>query len=246
MQQHIHDYLSAAAGLALAMLVAGCGERQGGDVSNVARTNDAFIVVTTAETPPFTYRDEKTGEIVGIEMDIIRAAAAKFGRSVEARRMMFEELLPTVKSGAADMAASGISITEPRKADVDFSLPYAFDGGKFLYRAGERMPTMIRAETIRVAVLEATTYDFYLCSHGIDPVRFRSFPEAVTTLKSNAVDAVFNDGIVVTASAKESNGALAASRFETRENFGIAIRKELPELKAALNAIIAERQGRTR
>ena len=224
----------------LSVAVAGCGDRT---PSAPARTDGALVVVTTAETPPYSYVDAATGEVVGDEIDIVREAAKKIGRRVEIRLLRFEQLLLAVKTGEADMAASGISITGPRMADVDFSVPYAYDGGMFLYRAGERVPTMILAERIRIAVLESTTYDFYLCSHGIDPVRFRSYTDAVEALRSRDVDAVFNDGVVVKVSAAESNGELAVSRFETRENFGIAVRKDMPELRAALDQVIRERGG---
>ena len=241
MQRYLHHRLSILA--ACALVAAGAEAQDGRAARLLAAEEPPLIVVTTAETPPYSFVDEATGEIVGIELEIVRAAAAKLGRRVEARRMKFEELLPAVKSGEADMASSGISITAPRKADVDFSIPYAYDGGMFLYRAGERMPTMVLAETMRVAVLEATTYDFYLCFHGIDPTRFRSFPAALKALQANEVDAVFNDSSVVKTAVAASGGTLAASRLETRENFGIAVRKGLNELKDALNETIMQRIG---
>lgn len=243
MQRHLHDHLIAVAALAvIASLAVGCGERRTSPAANHSslRQDGVLILGTTAETPPFSYVDPESGEIVGIEVDIARTAAAKLGCSFETRRMRFENLLFAVKSGEVDMSASAISITEPRKRDVDFSIPYANDGGMFLYRAGERMPTMILAETMRVAVMEATTYDYYLCSHGIDPVRFDSVVDAFEAVKDQRVDAFLNDGIVVLAAVEASGGTLAASRMETRENFGIAVRKDMPQLKAALDEVIRE------
>ena len=221
------------------MMTAGCEEREAVKVAE--RPGGKFIVVTTAETPPYSYRDPQTGEVIGIEVDIVREAAAKLGREVEYKILKFEYLLMAVKSGEADLAVSGISITEPRKRDVDFSVPYAYDGGRFLYRAGEAVPTMVLAETMRVGVLEATTYDFYLCAHGIDPVRFWSYNEMLKALYENRIDAAFNDGVVMVSAAQESNGVLAVTNFETRENFGIAVRKELPELRDALDEVILAR-----
>lgn len=244
MQRHFYDHLRAAAVAALALLAAGCGERRSSSNAHpsAARPDGVLIFGTTAETPPFSYVDQETGEIRGIEVDIARAAAAKLGCSIEPRLMRLENLLFAVKSGEVDMAAAAISITEPRKADVDFSIPYAYDGGMFLYRAGETMPTMIRAERMRIAVIEGTTYDYYLCSHGIDPVRFYSVVEALEAVRAERVDAFFNDGIVVLAAVEASNGLFAASRTETRERFGIAVRKDMPRLRAALDEVIRERQ----
>ena len=199
-----------------------------------------LVLLTTTDTPPYSYRDEATGEIVGVEIDIARYAADKLGRKLEIRKAKFPELIPMVSSGRADMAASGITITEGRLQAVDFSIPYATEGGMFLYRTGDRMPTMILAETLRVATMDASTYDFYLSAHGIDPIRYDSYPQALADLKAGRLDTVFFDSCAVRLLA-ESDPALSASRLETRENFGIVVGKGNSELKAALDEAIAGR-----
>ena len=203
-----------------------------------------LVLLTTAEMPPYSYRDKETGEIVGEEIDIAREAAAKLGRPLEVRTAKFPELLPMVSEGKADLAAAEIIITEGRLQSVDFSEPYATEGGMFLYRAGEPMPTMIRAERMRIAVMDASIYDFYLSLHGIDPVRFDSYDVAIKALREKRVDAVFYDSCTVRLVAEASGGELAASRLETRERFGIAIRKGNKELKAALDEVIKARRAK--
>ena len=211
------------------------------------------MLLTTAEMPPYSYRDKETGEIVGEEIDIAREAAAKLGRPLEIRTAKFPELLPMVSEGKADLAAAEIIITEGRLQSediiisdgsiksVDCSVPYATEGVIFLFRAGDPMPTMIRAERMRIAVMDSSVYDFYLSFHGIDPVRFDSYDVAIQALREKRVDAVFYDSCTVRLVAEASGGELAASRLETRERFGIAIRKGNKELKAALDEVIKAR-----
>ena len=239
--------LSAAALVLAALLTAGCG-RRGPDTptSRTARTNDVLVLVTTTDTRPYSYRDEETGEIVGIEIDIARAAAAKLGCKLEIRKEKFPNLLTMVSAGEADMAASGITITEGRLQTVDFTVPYATEGGMFLYRAGEEMPTMIRAEKIRIGTMDASTYDFYLTSHGLDPVRYGSYVDAMDDLRAKRLDAMFFDSCAVRIDAENSNGEFAASRLETRENFGIAVRKGDTRLKKALDMVITAGKRRRR
>lgn len=203
-----------------------------------------LVLITSTDTPPYSYEDEKTGEIIGIEIDIARAAAAKLGRELVVRWEKFPNLLPKVNAGEADMAASTITITEGRRQAVDFSEPYAHEGGMFLYRAGERMPTMILAESLRIATIDSSTYDFYLSSHNIDPLRYDSYRTAVADLKQRKIDAVFFDSSAVRVLVSESGGELAASRLEFRENFGIALRKGNKALKDALDEVVRERNGR--
>ena len=241
MQPRSRFFLAACA--AVALVPAGCG---GGGVRAPAGggPDGPLVLVTTAQTPPYSYRDEATGEFVGEEIEIARAAAAKLGRALEIRLATFPELLPKVAAGEADLAASGITITEGRRQTVDFSEPYATEGGMFLYRAGDPMPTVPRAERMRVATIDASTYDFYLSSHGVDPLRFDTFDEAMEAFRGRRVDTVFYDSCTVRLVAAESGGSLAASPLETCENFGIAVRKGNAALKAALDGAIAERRAR--
>jgi polar amino acid transport system substrate-binding protein len=233
-----------AAALAAALLAAaGCGARRGEAPDPDFGGDGPLVLVTTGDTPPYSSRDPETGEISGKEIDIAREAAAKLGRELVIRRATFPELLPLVASGEADLAASGITITEGRLQTVDFSVPYAVEGGMFLYRAGEEMPTMVRAARMRVATMDASTYDFYLSAHNVESIRYGLFSEAVEDLKARRVDTVFYDSCSVKFIAERSGGELAASRLETRENFGIAVRKGNARLKEALDGAIGARRA---
>ena len=239
--------LSAAALVLAALLSAGCSGRDAdAPPPPPARTNNVLLLVTTTDTRPYSYRDDETGEIVGLEIDIARAAAAKLGCKLEIRKEKFPNLLTMVSAGEADMAASGITITEGRLQTVDFTVPYATEGGMFLYRAGEEMPTMIRAEKMRIGTMDASTYDFYLTSHGLDPVRYGSYVDAMDDLREKRLDAMFFDSCAVRIDAENSNGEFAASRLETRENFGIAVRKGDTRLKKALDMVITAGKRRRR
>ena len=239
--------LSAAAFVLAALLSAGCSGRDAdAPPPPPARTNNVLLLVTTTDTRPYSYCDDETGEIVGLEIDIARAAAAKLGCKLEIRKEKFPNLLTMVSAGEADMAASGITITEGRLQTVDFTVPYATEGGMFLYRAGEEMPTMIRAEKIRIGTMDASTYDFYLTSHGLDPVRYGSYVDAMDDLRAKRLDAMFFDSCAVRIDAENSNGEFAASRLETRENFGIAVRKGDTRLKKALDMVITAGKRRRR
>lgn len=240
--------LSAAALVLAALLSAGCSGRDADapPPPPPARTNNVLLLVTTTDTRPYSYCDDETGEIVGLEIDIARAAAAKLGCKLEIRKEKFPNLLTMVSAGEADMAASGITITEGRLQTVDFTVPYATEGGMFLYRAGEEMPTMIRAEKIRIGTMDASTYDFYLTSHGLDPVRYGSYVDAMDDLRAKRLDAMFFDSCAVRIDAEKSNGEFAASRLETRENFGIAVRKGDTRLKKALDMVITAGKRRRR
>jgi polar amino acid transport system substrate-binding protein len=233
-----------AACAAAALAAAGCG----GDPQAAApgaddRADGPLVAAMMPNIPPYLYLDPDTGEVKGIDVDIVRAAAARLGRDLEIRTVPFAEVLPSVKNGTADFGAAAITITEGRSRDADFSDSYAEEGCAFLYRASDPPPTMIRAESLRVGVVESMTGDFYLTRHGIEPFRFGALPEIVSNLVAGRLDAVFYDRPALLAEAEASGGSLAVTPLETREHYGIAVRKGRPDLLEAVNAVIRERNG---
>ena len=236
--------LPAAALAAAFLAAAGCGGPRGEASAPDRRADGPLVAAMMPDIPPYLFLDPETGGVAGIDVDIVRAVAARLGRELESRTSPFAEILPAVKNGTADFAASGITITDGRKQDADFSEPYAEEGCAFLYRAEDEPPTMITAESLRVGAVESMTSDFYLTRHGIEPFRFKSLPELVERLADGRLDAVFYDRPSLVLAAEASGGALAVTPLETRELYGIAVRKGRPDLLEAVNAVIRERNAK--
>jgi ABC-type amino acid transport substrate-binding protein len=224
-------------------LLVGCG-KDSRDAKPVAeeRTNGPLVLAVMPEIPPYAYVDTNSGETCGIDVDIVKATAERLGRPLEIRRVHFADLLSSVKDRKADFAAGAITITEGRRQNVEFSIPYAEEGAAFLYRSGELMPSMVRVEGLHVGVVESMTHDFYLTRHGIDPFRYGTIEDAIKALKARKVDTVFYDRPALAEVAKASGGELAVSPLETRENYGIVVRKDRIDYIEAVNAVIRERK----
>lgn len=235
--------LFAVCAAVAACVVAGCrgGEGDAEAAGGGSGGDGPLVLAFMPDIPPYAYQDRESGELRGVDLDIVRAAARKLGRELEVRQVPFAGLLPAVKAGVADFAASGITITDGRKHDADFSDPYAEEGCAFLYRAGDPPPTMITAEGLRVGVVESMFSDFYLTRHGIEPFRYAGLPELVEALADGRLDAVFYDRPALAIEAEAAGGAFAVTPLETRELYGIAVRKGRPDLLGAVNAAIRER-----
>ena len=226
-------------------LLVGCG-KDSRDAKPVAeeRTNGPLVLAVMPEIPPYAYIDTNSGETCGIDVDIVKATAERLGRPLEIRRVRFADLLSSVKDRKADFAAGAITITEGRRQNVEFSIPYAEEGAAFLYRSGEPMPSMVRVEGLHVGVVESMTHDFYLTRHGIDPFRYGTIEDAIKALKARKVDTVFYDRSILAEVAKASGGKLAVTPLETREYYGIAVRKDRTDYLEAVNAVIRERTAK--
>ena len=93
---------------------------------------DKVKMITEATFPPYEFL--RGHEIVGIDVEICRAVAQKLGREFSCETVDFDSVIPAVISGKADLAAAGITITEDRKKNVDFSVPYVKTGIVVIYK----------------------------------------------------------------------------------------------------------------
>ena len=90
--------------------------------SSVTRTGK-LTMATNAEFPP--YELKKNNEIVGIDVDMMRAVCDKLGLELEIEDMQFDSIITSVESGKADVGVAGITVTEDRKKNVNFTVGYA-------------------------------------------------------------------------------------------------------------------------
>jgi ABC-type amino acid transport substrate-binding protein len=81
-------------------------------------------VGTDPTWPPYQMTDpNNTSKIIGFEVDLANAAAAKLGLRIEWVSSNFGDIITSVQGGQLDMGVSGFSITPERLAEVDFSIP---------------------------------------------------------------------------------------------------------------------------
>jgi arginine/lysine/histidine transporter system substrate-binding protein len=99
-------------------LLAGCGETKDAN----AGEKKTLVMATSADYAPFEYiESDKSDEIIGFDVDLAKAIAGKLGYKVEVKDMDFGGLVQSLKSGQADFVLAGMTPTEKRKKNVDFS-----------------------------------------------------------------------------------------------------------------------------
>ena len=211
-----------------AALLAGCG----GSNSNTIK------MITEATFPPYEFL--RGQEIVGIDVEICRAVAEKLGKGFQAETVDFDSVIPAVISGKADLAAAGITITEDRKKNVDFSIPYVKTGIVVISKKSNPFKDVVQLKGKRIGVQSGTTSETYVLEQlKQEPERIRSPAEAVAGLKAGRCDFVISD-IDPAKNCVKGENDLQLSDFITSEEYAIAIRKGQPELLAAINATITE------
>lgn len=82
-----------------------------------------FVVGLDDNFPPMGFRDEK-GEIVGFDIDLAKEAASRMGVEVEFKPVEWDGIVFSLKNGVIDVVWNGMTITEERQKQIDFSKPY--------------------------------------------------------------------------------------------------------------------------
>ena len=90
---------------------------------DVERPNGVLVMATNAEFAPYEYYEGT--EIVGIDVDIAQAICDELGYELKITDMGFDAVVPAVTTGKADIGVSGLTITEDRLKNVDFTNSYA-------------------------------------------------------------------------------------------------------------------------
>lgn len=198
-----------------------------------------LVMVTNAEFPPYEYHDNN--EIVGIDADIARAIAAKMGMELEIQDMAFDSLIPAVQSSKADFTAAGMTVTDDRKENVDFTDTYAKAAQVIIVMEGSEIATPDDLANKKIGVQTGTTGDIYSEDiEGADVQRFNKGMEAVMALTQGKIDAVVIDREPAKVFVTENEGLKILDEAFTEEEYAIAVKKGNTELLDKMNAAIKE------
>lgn len=248
--------LGIAAVLSAGML-AGCGaskapadkaETKATEAAAAADSN-ALVMGTNAAFEPFEYTTTKglVGEFDGIDVAIAQKIAEKAGRSLEISDMEFDGLIAAVSNGKVDMAVAGMTVTEERKQNVDFSDTYYTASQVILVKPEDTSITcgedLKNGKKVGV-VLSYTGDSIVTDTLKIDDANIQRANRALDIcqdVKNGKLDAVVVDSYTGKALA-EKNGLKVVEDpkvFETEE-YAIAVKKGNKELLDVINATLKE------
>ena len=194
--------LVAAAAMVLSMAACGSTDNSSSDAkdgSAAAETtktsdSDTLVMATNATFPPYEYVDGE--EYKGIDIEIAQAIADAMGKKLEVDDIDFDSIIPAITTGKADMSLAGMTVTDERKENVDFSDSYATGVQVIIVPEDSDItgPDDLANDKI-IGVQEGTTGHLY-CSddYGEDHViAYTNGATAVQALLQDKVDCVVID-----------------------------------------------------
>ena len=203
-------------------------------------TEGKLIMATNAEFAPYEYHDNN--EIVGIDVEIAKAIAEKMGLELEIEDIAFDSIIPEITSGKADIGAAGMTVTEDRMKNVDFSDTYAHAAQVIIVKSDSTIKSADDLKDMKIGVQLGTTGDLYASGDfGDENVeRFAKGFEAVQALSQGKIDAVIIDREPAKIFSEETEGLTILDESYTDEDYAISVKKGNTELLDNINAAIAE------
>lgn len=101
----------------------------------IERVNGTLVAATNAEFEPYEYMEGN--EIVGIDVDILKALCDVLGMEMKIENISFDAIINAVESGKADIGIAGMTVTEERLLSIDFTDPYTTSKQVVIVRNGK-------------------------------------------------------------------------------------------------------------
>ncbi|MEU5280018.1 transporter substrate-binding domain-containing protein [Streptomyces asoensis] len=240
---------TVAAGL---MLVAACTSTDDGGSGSKTAAGGVELVkagqLTTCTHLPYPpFQSEIDGKVQGFDVSLIDLVAEDLGVKQVITDTPFENFKTGafLNSGQCDLAAAGMTITDERKKNVDFSDPY-FDATQAVLvdkGAGVTSLADVKAKGVKLGAQAQTTGEDYAKKQGFDPVSFESSDAVLNGLRTGQVKAVIIDYPVVQGWLKTKANADAfkvVDNLNTGEQYGFTVKKGNTKLVAAINKALAD------
>lgn len=206
---------------------------------------------TNAEFPPYEFYEG--GAVTGIDAEIAAAIAGKLGMELVIEDMEFDSIISSVKSGKIDMGMAGMTVTDERLEEVNFTTSYATGVQVIIVPEDSAIASvddlLAEGASHTIGVQLSTTGDLYATwdieDEGLGTVdRYNKGADAVMALKNGQVDCVIIDNEPAKAFVAANEGLKILDTAYATEDYAICIAKEntelLEQVDTALQELIAD------
>jgi polar amino acid transport system substrate-binding protein len=199
-------------------------------------------MATNAAFPPYEMISDDGG-FEGIDVEIATEIANKLGLELVVDDMEFGSVITSVQSGKSDIAMAGLTVTEERKQNVDFTESYATGIQVIIVPEDSDILTVDDLANDKMIGVQDGTTGYIYCSddYGEDHVTsYTNGAMAIEALKGGKVDAVVIDNEPAKAFVAANEGLKILDTEYIVENYAIGISKDNSGLRDAVNNALTE------
>lgn len=248
-------FVAAVSVAASTLALAGCGSSAAGSGASADASGDAasytlvedgkIIVASDLANPPLDYVENNENK--GFEVELMGAVAEKLGLTCEyLPAMKFDAIIPLIKQGGkADVGVSNFTITDERKAEIDFTDAYLDSNQGVVTRADAEKDNAeaLNAADVKIACQSGTTGETW-AQENLPQATIVSLDDpvqAVTGVSTGLYDAAAADLPVMSYLCSNSfKDCKVAIEVPTGEQYGIVVSKDNAGLTKAINDALSE------
>ena len=203
-----------------------------------------IIVGVEGTYPPFTYHDQETNELIGLDIEIAKAVGEKLGVEVEFVEGAWDALLVGVQSGRFDTVINAVTASDERRQTYDFSTPYFYIPKQVVVRGDyDEIQSEDDLEGKTIATNITNVMIPYFEEHGASVVGIDTSGEAAELLLAGRVDFIGFSPVVLQSyldQHPESDLKVAFVIPNSSDPVAIPIRKGEDRLREAIDQALAE------
>ena len=221
--------------------LAACGSKDDSKDSKESKkdSKDTLVMATNAEFPPYEFHEGD--DVVGIDADIARAIGEEMGMEVKIEDMAFDSIIPAVTSGKADFGAAGMTVTEDRKKNVDFTDTYATATQVIIVKEGSDIAGPDDLTGKKIGVQLGTTGDADATEVKDATVeRYNKGNDAVMALKQGKIDCVVIDSEPAKKFVEKNDDLEIVEDIFDKEEYAICLSKDNADLTKEFNEALKE------
>lgn len=237
--------LSLLLAILLGITLSGC--EQESKLNSLEKVQEqGYIILGLDDTfAPMGYRDND-GEVVGFDIDLAKAVAEKLGVELRIQPIEWDAKVLELNSGNIDMIWNGLTITEERKENINFSEPYLANRQIVIVKDGVTVESLDDLSGLKVGVQIDSSGQSALQGNDVyssisEMVQFNSFNDALMDLDSGRIDCVVIDEIMARYVVSQSTYNVSVTEVSLgAEEYGIGFRLGEDELRAEIDRILNE------
>lgn len=238
----------------MAVSVLGCTNKSGTAVSDdlsKIKANKKIVVGLSPDYAPFEFKD-KQGNIIGMDVEIIKEVAKDLGVEYEIKGMDFDGLIKSLEANKIDVILSGMNPNPEREKSVTFSRGYYDSVSQLVVRKGDagKYKTVADLAGKTIAVQKGTVQETQANTAKAGTVKaLGKTSDCILALQGKKVDAVLLDQPVAMFNAK-ANADLELAEVQIKDTttkpFAAAMRKNETKLQEAINKTLdrLEKEGK--
>ena len=228
--------------LLVALVVACGGDDHGGTLAAIKQRHELTWGADLQGGEPYLYEDAKDPtKIIGFEVDIANALARRLGVKARFIQYNWSNLVPSLERGDFDIAMNGLEYTAERAERILLSDPYFTYAETLAVRVGSPYKSLADLKGKRVGTLNQTYAHDLLRAQPLEAVLYEGNEEPYIDLEQGRVDAVLLDNIIAEryGCTPQRPTVKCLPDDVARGTYVIGIRKQDPELKAAIDEALA-------